>query len=58
MDAQALATTLLAAYLGSSLLALELGEMVDTDSICDVMNRMLESFGSQAQEPSRREDGL
>ena len=53
VDARALATTLLAAYLGSSLLALELGEMVDTDAICDVMNGMLQNLAPQAQEPSR-----
>jgi AcrR family transcriptional regulator len=58
VDAQAIATTLLAAYLGSSLLALELGEMVDTDAVCDVMTGMLQTFASQAQEPLRRDDEL
>ena len=58
VDAQAIATTLLAAYLGSSLLALQLGEMVDTDAVCDVMTGMLQTFVSPAQGPSRRDDEL
>ena len=43
MDAQALATTLLACHLGSGLLALQLGEQMDTDGVHNIVMGLLES---------------
>ena len=44
LDARAFATTLLACGLGTRLLALELGEELDTDAIFTVLTRMLPAF--------------
>ena len=42
VDAQAVALTLLAAYLGSMLLALQLDERVDTYAVCELMTDLVE----------------
>lgn len=47
MDAQAVALTLLAAYLGSMLLLLQLKESVETHVVCELMTDMLEHFAPQ-----------
>ena len=52
VDARALATTMLACHLGSGLLALQLEDGVDPDSVFDVVMEMLRKLAPRAMEPA------
>jgi AcrR family transcriptional regulator len=57
VNAEALAHTLLACHLGCGVLALQLGDEVDTDAVYEIVYGMTKNVAPEANQPARRKSG-